>query len=81
MRFIPVCEPLLGGNEFEYVAEAMRTGWISSSGKYVGAFEEAFAAYCGARYAVATCNGTVALHLALAAQRGRATRSLCRISR
>lgn len=67
MRFIPVCEPLLGGNEFEYVAEAMRTGWISSSGKYVGAFEEAFAAYCGARYAVATCNGTVALHLALAA--------------
>lgn len=67
MKFIPVCEPLLGGKEIEYVTDAMSTGWISSAGKYVGAFEEAFAAYCGVRYAVATCNGTVALHLALAA--------------
>ena len=45
--------------------DAVRTGWISSSGKYVKAFEEAFAEYCGVKYAVGVCNGTVALHLAL----------------
>ena len=65
--FIPVCEPLLGGNEVKYVTEAVQTGWISSSGKYVTQFEEAFASYCGVKYGVAVCNGTVAIHLALAA--------------
>ncbi len=62
---IPVCQPFLGGNELKYVDDAVRTGWISSSGKYVRAFEEAFAEYCGVKHAVAVCNGTVALHLAL----------------
>ena len=65
--FIPVCEPMLAGNELEYVADAVATGWISSSGGYVAAFEKAFAEYCGARHAIAVCNGTVALHLALRA--------------
>lgn len=65
--FIPVCEPLLGGNEVKYVTEAVQSGWISSSGKYVTHFEEAFANYCGVKYGVAVCNGTVAIHLALAA--------------
>ena len=67
MKFIPVCEPTLLGNEVRYVTDAIETGWISSSGKYISAFEEAFAAYCGVKYAVAVCNGTVALHVALAA--------------
>lgn len=67
MKFIPVCEPTLDGKELEYVTEALRTGWISSSGKYVAEFEEAFAKYCGVRHAVAVANGTVALHLALVA--------------
>jgi perosamine synthetase len=66
-NFIPVCEPLLSGNELKYITDAVSTGWISSSGKYVNAFEEAFASYCGARYGVAVCNGTVALHLMLVA--------------
>ena len=65
--FIPVCEPLLAGNEIKYVTEAVSSGWISSSGKYVSAFEEAFSSYCGCKYGVAVCNGTVALHLALVA--------------
>jgi perosamine synthetase len=65
--FIPVCEPYLAGNELQYVTECVTTGWISSAGKFVGAFEEKFAAYCGARYAVGVCNGTMALHLALVA--------------
>ena len=62
---IPVCQPFLNGNELKYVDDAVRTGWISSSGKYVKAFEEAFADYCGVKYAVGVCNGTLALHLAL----------------
>ncbi len=65
--FIPVCEPLLGGNELKYITDAVSTGWISSSGKYVTQFEDAFAKYCGVKYGVAVCNGTVAIHLALAA--------------
>lgn len=67
MNFLPVCEPLLNGNELKYVTDAMATGWISSAGKYVAAFEEAFAGYCGTKHGIAVCNGTVALHLALVA--------------
>ena len=63
--FIPVCEPYLAGNEKKYVNNCLETGWISSTGKYVKAFEEQFAQYCGTKYAVCVCNGTVALHLAL----------------
>ncbi len=67
MAFIPVCEPMLAGNELKYVTEAVSTGWISSSGKYVNEFEKQFAAYCGCEYGIAVCNGTLALHLALLA--------------
>ncbi len=56
---------MLDGNELKYVTEAVSGGWISSSGKYVAAFENAFAAYCGVKHGIAVCNGTVALHLAL----------------
>lgn len=66
-KFIPVCEPLLAGNELKYVTEAIETGWISSSGKFVTQFEEQFAAYSDCKYGVAVCNGTIALHLALVA--------------
>ncbi|HNR86835.1 MAG TPA: DegT/DnrJ/EryC1/StrS family aminotransferase [Spirochaetota bacterium] len=65
--FIPVCEPFLNGNELEYVIDTVKTGWISSSGTYVDRFEKEFAAYCGAHHAVAVCNGTIALHLAVVA--------------
>lgn len=64
-KFIPVCEPYLNGNELQYVTDAISTGWISSAGKYVTEFENKFAEYCGCKYGVAVCNGTVALHLAL----------------
>lgn len=66
-RKIPVCQPFLNGREIDYVTEAVRTGWISSSGQYVSAFEHEFAKYCGAKYGIAVCNGTMALHLALVA--------------
>jgi perosamine synthetase len=61
--FIPVAEPLLAGNEIEYVTDCLKSGWISSLGKYVLQFEKDFAAYCGTRFGVATSNGTVAIHL------------------
>lgn len=66
-KFIPVCEPSLLGNELKYVTEAVSSGWISSAGKYVTAFEVEFAKYCGCKYGVSVCNGTIALHLALIA--------------
>ncbi len=64
---IPVCEPTLGGNESKYVMDCLESNWISSAGKYIPAFEEAFAAACDCKYGTACANGTVALHLALAA--------------
>ncbi|HXF63227.1 MAG TPA: DegT/DnrJ/EryC1/StrS aminotransferase family protein [Caldilineaceae bacterium] len=64
---IPVYQPSLAGNEKVYVNECLDSTWISSKGKYLPLFENAFAAYVGARYATAVCNGTVALHLALLA--------------
>lgn len=62
---IPVAEVVLGEQEKAYVQDCLDTGWISSLGKYVPAFEEAFSRFCGVRYGVATSNGTTALHLAL----------------
>jgi perosamine synthetase len=63
--FIPVYEPWLGEQEEANVLDAVRTGWISSLGKYVSRFEEEFAAFCGTAYGVSVSNGTTALHLAL----------------
>lgn len=63
---IPVCEPMLAGNEMKYVRHAVETNWISSAGRYIREFESAFADACATTYGVACANGTVALHLALA---------------
>jgi perosamine synthetase len=64
---IPVNEPLFDGNEERYLAECIRTGWISSEGPFVQRLEEGFAARVGRRYGVAVCNGSVALDVAIAA--------------
>ncbi len=63
----PVAEPLLNGNEAEYLLECVRSGWISSQGAFVHAFEEAIRAFHEMPFALATSNGTTALHLALVA--------------
>jgi len=63
---IPVNDPILGEREQEYVLECVRTGWVSSAGKFINEFEERWAAYCGRRYGIAVSNGTVALQLAVA---------------
>lgn len=64
---ISLAQPQLNGNEYKYLMDAFLSTWISSTGKYITSFEKSFSAYCGARYGVATSNGTVALHLALTA--------------
>jgi perosamine synthetase len=63
---IPVCIPLLGEKELEYVVDCIKTNWISSKGKYVEEFEDKFAKYCSCEYGITTTSGTTALHLALA---------------
>src|SRR3989304_4857832 len=68
---IPVYKPTLAGNEKKYVNECMDSTWISSKGKFIGLFEELFARYTGVGRAIAVCNGTVALHLALLSLRIR----------
>ncbi|MEK6705776.1 MAG: DegT/DnrJ/EryC1/StrS aminotransferase family protein [Candidatus Poribacteria bacterium] len=62
---IPVAEPSLDGRELKYVTEALKSGWVSSKGKFIELFEQNFAAYCGRKFGVCTSNGTVSLHLAL----------------
>ena len=64
-RRVPVAEPLLDGNEAEYLLECVRSGWISSQGPFVNAFEHAVARFHGASFALAVSSGTTALHLAL----------------
>jgi len=62
---IPLCVPELSGNEWLYVKECLDTNWVSSAGPFVSRFEQAISSYVGAEYAVATVNGTAALHVAL----------------
>jgi perosamine synthetase len=63
---IPVFAPWFSDNVRRYVLDCLDSGWISSLGEYVGRFEAEFARFSEAQHAVATSNGTTALHLALA---------------
>lgn len=63
---IPVNEPLIGKEELRNIIDCVKSGWISSKGKYIKSFEEEFAKFCGVRYGISTTSGTTALHLALA---------------
>jgi len=67
MNFIPISQPSITQKEIDYVTDVIKSGWVSSLGKYNDMFEEKFASYCGTKYAVATSSGTTALHLALVA--------------
>src|SRR5882724_141590 len=67
VRQYRVAEAIIGVREKQLVNQALDTGWVSSAGPFVEQFEHSFAEYCNAPYATAVCNGTVALHLALAA--------------
>jgi len=64
---VPVNEPVITPEAKHFVLDALETGWVSSAGKYIQEFEEAFARYLGVKHAITTTSGTSALHLALAA--------------
>ncbi len=64
-EFVALHEPFFGGNEWAYVKECLDTGWVSSVGKFVDSFEQRLAEYTGIKRAVATVNGTAALHICL----------------
>ena len=62
---IPLHRPVFEGNERQYLVECIDSNFVSSVGARVTEFEEQMAAFCGAEYAVATVNGTAALHTSL----------------
>lgn len=64
---IPVNEPLLDGNEKNYLIECIDSGWISSEGPFVKSFEDKFAARLGRKHAVAVTNGTAAIDVVIEA--------------
>jgi aminotransferase in exopolysaccharide biosynthesis len=63
--FIPLHEPRFIGNEKKYLNECIDSTFVSSVGKFVDQFEAQFARAVGAKYAIATVNGTAALHISL----------------
>jgi perosamine synthetase len=62
---IPLIVPEIRGNEWKYIKECLDTNWVSSVGSYVDRFEKMVAERAGTKYAIATVNGTAALHIAL----------------
>ena len=62
---VPLHVPRFTGNEKKYVVDAIDSTFVSSGGKYVDRFEEMISEITGAKYAIATVNGTCALHIAL----------------
>ena len=65
-RQIPQSEPYLNGNELKYITDCIKSGWISSRGKYVNMFEKKFSKFVKNRYCLSTSSGTTALQLAIA---------------
>ena len=64
-EFIPLHEPRFLGNEKKYLNDCIDSTFVSSVGKYVDIFEKEFAKKVGSKYAIATVNGTAALHISL----------------
>ncbi len=62
---ITMANPVLNGNERKYIDECVDTGWVSANGRFVNDFEKKFAEFCGTKYAISCCNGTMSLHLCL----------------
>lgn len=62
---VPLHEPDFSGNEWTYVKQCIDTGWVSSVGSFVDRFEKDLQDFTGASHAVATANGTSALHICM----------------
>ncbi|HEY0740053.1 MAG TPA: DegT/DnrJ/EryC1/StrS family aminotransferase [Chryseosolibacter sp.] len=63
--YYPISQPFISDKELEYVTDAVKSGWVSSLGKYIELFETSFAKFCDVKYALTVNNGTTGLHLAL----------------
>ena len=64
-EFLPLHEPKFLGNEKKYLNDCIDSTFVSSVGKYVDRFEEEFTQKVGSKFAIATVNGTSALHISL----------------
>jgi len=62
---VPLHTPFFGGNEKKYQLDCIDSTYVSSVGRYVDTFEQKVAEFTGAKHAIATVNGTAALHTAL----------------
>ena len=62
---IPLHRPVFEGNEQNYISECIDSNFVSSVGKKVNEFEEMVAEYTGSKFAIATVNGTAALHVSI----------------
>ncbi|MBO6785074.1 MAG: aminotransferase class I/II-fold pyridoxal phosphate-dependent enzyme, partial [Alphaproteobacteria bacterium] len=63
----PLHAPEIDGHAWAYVKDCLDSGWVSSVGAWVDRFEDMLAETTGARHAIATVNGTAALHATLLA--------------
>jgi aminotransferase in exopolysaccharide biosynthesis len=63
--FIALHEPAFVGKEIGYVVETITSTFVSSVGKFVDQFEDSISSYTGSSAAIATVNGTAAIHSAL----------------
>ena len=63
--FVPLHRPVFEGNERQYLIDCIDSNFVSSVGAKVAEFEEKVAEFTGSKYAVATVNGTAALHVAI----------------
>ena len=64
--YIPFSKPCIGEEEISEVMDTLRSGWITTGPK-CQVFEEKFASYVGARFAVAVSSCTAGIHIALLA--------------
>ena len=63
--YIPLHAPRFHSNEKKYLLDVIDSTFVSTVGEYVNRFEQHVVEYTGANYAIATVNGTSALHTAL----------------
>jgi perosamine synthetase len=63
--FIPLHRPVFEGNERQYLVDCIDSNFVSSVGEKVAEFEQKVAEFIGCKHAIATVNGTAALHIAI----------------
>lgn len=63
--FVPLHRPVFEGNERQYLIDCIDSNFVSSVGAKVAEFEDKVAEFTGSKHAIATVNGTSALHVAI----------------